>query len=381
LDAREKGAAQVTQGEELKLRSVEKRYGDAVALEALDLHIAPGEILALTGPSGAGKTTICRLISGIEAPDAGEIWLGRRRLDGLSPQARHVSDMFETYALYPQLSVRDNSAFPLRAPGHEMRNDEHTIAARVGEVLELVEMADLAQRMPAELSGGQKQRVALCRALVQDPTAYLLDEPIAHLDAKLRHKLRGAIRRRLRLTGVPTLWCSPDGLEALSVADRVAVLVNGRVEQVDTPMRVFLAPASVRVARLLGDPPTNLLEGELGRQSDQPVFRGNGFSIGLPEPLARRLETVAGSHQVVLGIPPTELTVAPASSAADGAAAEIYTFEPFGKYTVTTVRLGGSLIKSKSFTQTPLRPGDPVRVRFQSSSFLLFDLETGKALQ
>jgi multiple sugar transport system ATP-binding protein len=371
----------VAQGDGLKLRSVDKRYGAAVALEALDLDIGPGEILALTGPSGAGKTTTCRLISGIEAPDAGEIRLGARRLDDLAPQDRHVAYMFESYALYPQLSVRDNVAFPLRAPGHKIRHDEGTIADRVGEVLELVEMADLAQRMPAELSGGQKQRVALCRALVQDPTAYLLDEPISHLDAKLRHKLRSAIRRRLTQSGVPTLWCSPDGLEALSVADRVAVLIAGRIEQVDAPTRVYLAPASVKVARLLGDPPTNLLEGELGRRSDRLVFRCDGLSIDLPEALGRRLETALSSHKVVLGVRPTELAIAPAAGAAEGAAAEIYTFEPFGKYTITTVRLGGNLIKSKSFDQTPLRPGDPVRVRFQSSSFLLFDLETGKALQ
>jgi multiple sugar transport system ATP-binding protein len=371
----------VAQGEGLKLRSVDKRYGAAVALEALDLDIGSGEILALTGPSGAGKTTACRLISGIEGLDAGEILLGARRLDNLSPQERRVAYMFESYALYPQLSVRDNVAFPLRAPGHKLRQDERAIAARVSEVLELVEMTDLAHRMPAELSGGQKQRIALCRALVQDSTAFLLDEPISHLDAKLRHKLRGAIRRRLTQSGVPTLWCSPDGLEALSVADRVAVLIAGRLEQVDSPTRVYREPASVKVARLLGDPPTNLLEGELTRRSDRLVFRCNGLSIDLPAALARQVETVAGSRKVVLGVRPTELAVAPASAAADGAAAEIYTLEPFGKYTITTVQLGGSLIKAKSFDQTPLRPGDPVRVRFQSSSFRLVDLETGKALR
>ena len=369
------------EGEGLRLRSVGKRYGAAVALEALDLEIGPGEILALTGPSGAGKTTTCRLISGIEAPDEGEIRLGMRRLDDLSPQARHVAYMFESYALYPHLCVRDNVAFPLRAPGHKLRHDERAIADLVGEVLELVEMAGLAERMPAELSGGQKQRVALCRALVQDPTAYLLDEPISHLDAKLRHKLRGAIRRRLSQSGVPTLWCTPDGLEALSVADRVAVLIAGRIEQVDSPTRVYLAPASVKVARLLGDPPTNLLEGELGRESDRLVFRCEGLSIDLPDTLGRRLETGLSSRKVVLGVRPTELEIAPASGAADGAAAEIYTFEPFGKYAITTVRLGDILIKSKSFDQTPLRPGDPVWLRFPSPSFLLFDLETGKALQ
>jgi multiple sugar transport system ATP-binding protein len=371
----------VTQSEALRLTSVAKRYGDTVALAALDLDVGPGEILALTGPSGAGKTTTCRLISGIEAPDAGEILLGTRRLDHLSPQERHVSYMFESYALYPQLSVRDNIAFPLRAPGRRMRYDERTIARRVNEILELVEMAALAQRMPAALSGGQKQRVALCRALVQDATAYLLDEPISHLDAKLRHKLRGAIRRRLRQSGVPTLWCSPDGLEALSVADRVAVLIGGRIEQVDTPTQVYLTPASVKVARLLGDPPTNLLEGELGRQSDRVVFCCDGLSIDLPDAVARRVETVSDAHKVVLGVRPTELTVVPASGAPDGAQAQIYTVEPFGKYTITTVQLGGCLIKSKSFDQTLLRPGDPVSVRFQSSSFILFDLETGRALR
>jgi multiple sugar transport system ATP-binding protein len=185
----------------------------------------------------------------------------------------------------------------------------------------------------------------------------------------------------LRQSGVPTLWCSPDGLEALSVADRVAVLVGGRIEQVDTPMRVYLTPASVKVARLLGDPPTNLLEGELRRDSDRLAFGCNGLSIDLPEAVARRAETVASSNKVVLGVRPTELTVVPASGNPDGAAAQIYTVEPFGKYTITTVQLGGCLIKSKSFDQTLLRPGDPVRVRFQSSSLLLFDLETGRALR
>jgi ABC-type sugar transport system ATPase subunit len=370
----------VAQGQALRLISVEKRYGDVAALEALDLDVGPGEIVTLTGPSGAGKTTTCRLISGIEAPHAGEIRLGARRLDTLSAQERHVSYMFESYALYPQLSVRDNIAFPLRAPGRRMRHDERAIAVRVSELLELVEMTELAGRMPAELSGGQKQRVALCRALVQDPNAFLLDEPISHLDAKLRHKLRGAIRRRLRQTGVPTLWCSPDGLEALSVADRVAVLIGGRLEQVDTPPRVYLAPASVRVARLLGDPPTNLLEGELDRAQDRLVFRCDGLSIELPDAVARRCETIASAREVVLGIRPTELTVVPAS-AADGATAEIYAFEPFGKYAIATVQLGASLLKAKSFDQVPLRPGDPVRIRFARSSFLLFDRETGKALQ
>ena len=253
---------------------------------------------------------------------------------------------------------------------------------RVGEVLELVEMAGLAERMPAELSGGQKQRVALCRALVQDPTAYLLDEPISHLDAKLRHKLRGAIRRRL----------TPERrADALVLAGRSRSALGGgpgggadrRPDRAGRFADAGLSGAGQRQGRPApgrsADQPA--WKASSGEQSDRLVFRCDGLSIDLPDALGRRLETGLSSRKVVLGVRPTELAVAPASGAADGAAAEIYTFEPFGKYAITTVQLGGNLIKSKSFDQTPLRPGDPVRVRFPSSSFLLFDLETGKALQ
>ena len=170
--------------------------------------------------------------------------------------------MFESYALYPHLSVFDNVAFPLRAPGVPHLSAD-AMTARVRDMLRFVELADLEARRPAELSGGQRQRVALSRALAQDARAYVLDEPISHLDAKLRHTLRGAIRRRLIRGEAPTIWTSPDALEVLAVADRVAVLVQGRVRQVGTPSEIYRQPAHLDVARLVGDPPLNLLEGDL----------------------------------------------------------------------------------------------------------------------
>src|SRR5687768_8159453 len=176
------------------------------------------------------------------------------RVTAVPAERRRIAFMFESYALYPQLTVFDNVAFPMRAPAARRRTASE-VAARVHELLRFVELDGLERRRPNELSGGQKQRVALCRALVQEPRAWLLDEPISHLDAKLRHMLRGAIRRRLIGTSTPTIWASPDAVEALAIADRVAVLVEGRILQVAPPAEIYRRPATVEVARLVGDPP------------------------------------------------------------------------------------------------------------------------------
>ncbi|MDX1487516.1 MAG: ABC transporter ATP-binding protein, partial [Acidiferrobacterales bacterium] len=216
----------------LQLRSVAKRFAGISALEDMSLTLEPGEIFSLTGPSAAGKTTTCRLISGIERPSEGEILFDGDLWNRVPAKEREVAYMFESYALYPQLNVFDNVAFPLRAPQRRGRLNESEIARSVRAMLELVEMQALEQRLPAELSGGQKQRVALCRALVQEPSVYLLDEPISHLDAKLRHKLRGEIRRRQLSKTVPTLWATPDAMEAISVSDRIAVILDGRIRQI-----------------------------------------------------------------------------------------------------------------------------------------------------
>ena len=367
----------------LAARGISKSFAQQV-LHAVGIDIAPGELVAITGPSGAGKSTFCRILAGLERPDAGSVTLGGRALAGVPPQQRRVALMFESYALYPHLTVRGNALSPLQAPSGRL--DPAIAAARVDEVLELLEIRHLGERLPGALSGGQKQRVALARTLVQVPDLYILDEPISHLDAKLRHKLRGEIRRRLARQEAPTLWSTPDGMEALSVGDRVVVIDGGRVEQVGTPEDIWQRPASTRVARLLGDPPMNLIEGKLARESGTVFFTRRDLRIALPAALVRAAEQ-AGSEAVSLGVRPDDIAFA-AADAPGVVGAEIYSNEPFGKHAIVTLDLGALLAKAKTSMAIAASLGSgagdgigrPVGLMFPKDGLALFDGTTGRAL-
>ena len=371
----------MTPEEGLRLDGVTKRFGQIEVLRQISFRVNPGEILALTGPSGAGKSTTCRIISGIEQANAGEVWLGRRELSALSPQARDIAYMYESYALYPHLSVYDNVAWSLRAPSRKVKYNEMQIDGFVREVLELVELSGLEQRFPSELSGGQKQRVALCRAIVRLPVAYLLDEPISHLDAKLRHKLRAAVRHRLKSREVSTIWCTPDATEALSVADMVAILVDGRILQIGAPETVYRNPMNVGVARLIGDPSMNLLSGTLVEDGEKLTFVHQSATVRLSDPIRNRLSRVSNGHKFLLGIRPTDLVISAPEKKETSTRAEVYTFEPFGKYSIITLRMGQDLLKIKSYQQVSrLQAGDVVGIQFPDSNFILFEAESGEAI-
>lgn len=360
----------------LAVRRVGKAFGATAALDEIELEVRPGEILGVTGPSGAGKSTLCRIVAGLEAPSAGEVVIDGRVATTVPPEQRRVAFMFESYALYPQLTVFDNVAFPLRAPRAPRRSQAET-AARVHELLRLVELEELAGRRPGELSGGQRQRVALCRALVQDPHAWLLDEPVSHLDAKLRHVLRGAIRRRLTRTDVPTIWTSPDALEAVAVSDRVAVLVAGRIRQIGAPEEVYRRPASVEVARLLGDPPMNLLEGLVSEERGGLCFRHAAFALGLAPALRSRLETAGRPDAVRLGLRPADIRIVESGAGVPG---QVWVWEPLGKHGVLSVRLGGDVVKVKVSRDHHYAAGEPVTLDMTAAEPMLFDAATGAAL-
>jgi multiple sugar transport system ATP-binding protein len=329
----------------------------------------------VTGPSGAGKSTLCRLVSGLETPSEGDVVMDGAHVTAVPAERRRVAFMFESYALYPQLTVFDNVAFPLRAPGAPRRTGAE-VAVRVRELLRFVELEGLEGRRPAELSGGQKQRVALCRALVQEPRAWLLDEPLSHLDAKLRHVLRGAIRRRLTGTDTPTLWASPDAVEALAVGDRVAVLVQGRILQVAPPADIYRRPSTVEVARLVGDPPMNLMAGRVVDEHGTLRFRHAAFGLPVPRELAARLARGPGREGVVLGLRPYEISIGDGAAAARG---EVWVWEPLGKYGILTVRLGADVVKVKVANTRRWTPGEVVPLDLSAAEPALFDAATGVA--
>ncbi|MGH7332577.1 MAG: ABC transporter ATP-binding protein [Candidatus Rokuibacteriota bacterium] len=285
----------------VRCEEISKRFGDTVALDAISLNIEPGELFFLLGPSGCGKSTLLRLIAGLLAPTSGRIWFDDREVTSLGTEQRNAVMCFQSYALWPHLSVRENVRFGLDVRGLGRGEQQR----RVDAVLQLVQMTPYAGRKPNELSGGQQQRVALARALVVTPDCLLLDEPLSNLDARLRLDMRSEIRRICKETGVTTIYVTHEQKEALSMADRVAILDGGRIQQIGAPRDVYMRPASRFVASFIGE--TNLLAAR--------VARGDGVRAELVTPLGPLTsstlpaEPLAAGDEVTLSIRPESVVL------------------------------------------------------------------------
>ncbi|MDE2091309.1 MAG: ABC transporter ATP-binding protein [Gammaproteobacteria bacterium] len=240
----------------LELRGIKKRFGEFYAVDGVDLMIAEGEFLAILGPSGCGKTTLMRMIAGLEPPTAGEVLIGGVPVTHLPPRARNVSMVFQSYALYPHMTVAENIAFPLKARGVPRAERDSKVQWVVG----LMGIEALVKRKPGRLSGGEKQKVALARSLVRDPSLFIFDEPLSSLDAQVRAMARGELRQLHDRTGVTTVYVTHDQLEALGMGDRIAIMNRGRVRQLGTPRELYDDPADTFVASFLGSPPMNMIE-------------------------------------------------------------------------------------------------------------------------
>ena len=261
----------------VELRNVTKRFGDTVAVEDISLDIEDGELVALLGPSGCGKTTTLRMISGLEYPSEGRVIIAGQDVTGMDPRHRDIAMVFQDLALYPHKSVRQNMGFALSQRGH----DSETISQRVEKTAEILEISELLDRMPGQLSGGQQQRVALGRAIVRDPEVFLLDEPLASLDAQLRDQMRTEILELHRELDVTMVYVTHDQEIAMTLGDRIAVMNDGHLMQMDSPDAIYQRPANEFVARFIGSPNMNVFDAEVVRTDDGIALEMNGFSITL----------------------------------------------------------------------------------------------------
>jgi ABC-type sugar transport system ATPase subunit len=281
------------------LAGVSKRYGTVEAVRDLTLEIADGELMVLVGPSGSGKTTALRMLAGLEAVDGGRIEIGDRVVNAVSPRDRDVAMVFQDYALYPQMTVRDNMAFGLRRRG--LAREE--VDRRVTETCRTLGLGELLDRRPRELSGGQQQRVALGRALVREPQVLLMDEPLSNLDAQLRGQARGEIKRLQADVGTTTVYVTHDQLEALTLGDRIAVLNDGELQQVGTPEDLYERPANVFVAGFIGSPPMSFLPGDDGEVLGVRPEHVRPWSEGLTGPIDGRVAYVeALGRETLIGV-------------------------------------------------------------------------------
>ena len=359
---------------EIALINLRKTYGHVLAIKDLSLQIQDGEFLVLLGPSGCGKTTTLRAIAGLEMLDRGRIIIGGRDVTQLPPGKRGIAMVFQSYAVFPHMSVYDNIVFGLRMRG--MPADEQR--RRAQEAAELLEIASLLDRYPAQLSGGQRQRVAVARAMVIRPDVLLMDEPLSNLDALLRLHMRAELKRLHRELRATTVYVTHDQVEALSLGDRIAVLKDGEIVQCDSPGRIYDTPANRFVGGFIGNPPMNFLSGELRTADSAPAVIVAGVAV----PLAGSLRPGPGrpsAATVMLGIRPEYIEVV-MSSVPDGIPAEVVVLEPAGPNQLLTARVGREAVKVTVATDLAILPAQRVWLRMSPSRIRLMDATTGRAL-
>ena len=349
---------------------------DFPVIDELSFSVDEGEFFVGVGPSGIGKTTLLRLVSGLETPDRGRVVVGGRDLTKLPPYRRRIAMTFESYALYPHLSVYENIASPLRARG----TAKSLVDQRVREVSALLRIDQLLDRRPGEISGGQKQRTALGRTLVSDPEVFLLDEPISHLDAKIRHELRTQFHTLEDLRKVATVYVTHDYAEALSLGDRIGVMGNGgRLAQVGTPRDLFERPRNLTVAKHLGQPTINVIDSELKQEDGllRIVAKGAALSFPVAELHHKIFDNYARSD-VALGLRPQFLKPITEQDADESTIlAEVEIYEPLGAVGIMIAQSGGVRVTALTNPDAHYSRGDVVKLSVQNDKFHYFDSESG----
>ncbi len=348
----------------VSFKNVQKTYGNKVkVIHGISFDIQDGEFVVLVGPSGCGKSTLLRMLAGLEEISGGEILIDDTVINELESKDRDIAMVFQSYALYPHMTVRENMAFSLRL----RKADAHTTETRVNNAARILNLDALLDRYPRELSGGQRQRVAMGRAIVRDPKVFLFDEPLSNLDAKLRVAMRAeikALHQRLKTT---TVYVTHDQIEAMTMADRIVVMHDGIVEQIGTPLELFDRPGNLFVAQFIGSPAMNVFKGT--------VQNGAVQALGASWPLPTDVRQVAEGTAVHYGIRPSDLSLA-----SSGIAAQVVVIEPTGAETELLVQIADQQLVMVIHGRTNVQPGDTVYLQFDAAKAHLFDGHTEQRL-
>ena len=357
------------------LNHVSKRFGDVAAVHDVHLDIQDQEFLVLLGPSGCGKTTTLRMVAGLEDVTDGSIVIGEKDVTNVPPKDRDIAMVFQNYALYPHMTVYENMAFGLKL--HKVPKAE--IDKRVNEVAEILGLQALLKRRPKELSGGQRQRVALGRAIVREPKAFLIDEPLSNLDAKLRTQMRVELKRLHQRLGATILYVTHDQTEAMTMGTRIVVMRDGVVQQVDTPDGIYNRPANKFVATFVGTPAMNLFDGDIAREGDDVLVQTAGQKLRLPKEMARAVGPL-DSRQVSLGIRPEDITVGELPDGYLPLNATIQVIEPLGHEHIVYCAAGDVAIVARTVNTWSGTVGDNITLGLNADRLHAFHPDTEEAL-
>ncbi len=355
---------------EVTIENLTKKFGTVVGVENINLDIVDGEFVAFLGPSGCGKTTTLLMLAGIYKPTSGNIRFGERIVNQVPPKDRNIGMVFQSYALYPHMTVFGNMAYPLKLKKVPKIQQEE----RVRQVADVMGIGNLLDRRPGQLSGGQQQRVALGRALVKEPALLLFDEPLSNLDARLRLTMRGEIKHLQKDLGITSIYVTHDQVEAITMADRVAVMHMGHLQAFDTPEALYDRPSTLFVASFIGNPPMNFITVEVSGTDGQFTAQADNFNLTIPAKVGEKAAAHPGT--VIMGIRPEDITISP-----DGElSGEVYMVEPMGRENLIDVRMGKNSFMVLADADTNPKPGDRVRLTFSVDNVQFFEPQTEKSL-
>jgi multiple sugar transport system ATP-binding protein len=358
------------------VKNLTKRFGEVVAVNDVSFEVSDKEFLALLGPSGCGKTTALKCVAGLERSDEGEIYVGDTLVNELPPKDRDIAMVFQTYALYPHLTVFDNIAFPLRM--HKVPKDE--IKKKVRRTAELLKITNLLDRKPKQLSGGEAQRTALGRAIVREPKVFLMDEPLSNLDAKLRVYMRTELKRLQKELKVTTIFVTHDQVEAMTMADRIAIMNLGRVQQIGNAREIFNQPSNMFVAGFIGSPPANFIDCALQEKKGLHFLNAGSFNIRIPKDISNIIQNKTTSSELILAIRPEDISLGSTKSAENFIECEVYVTEPLGSELIVDLKVGDNLVKVKTAADFTMGIGQRTWMGFKMEKIHLFDRKTELAI-